>query len=57
MNWQIWAALLPALAAVVGVWVNLNSVLANALYKAHEYGRADIADIIIFIAAIALLSQ
>ena len=29
MNWQIWAALLPALAAVVGVWVNLNSEVAR----------------------------
>ena len=39
------------------IWIILFTVLANAIYKAHEYGRADIADIIIFIAGIALLSQ
>ena len=29
MNWEIWAALLPVIAGIVGVWVNLNSTVAR----------------------------
>ena len=29
MDWQIWAALLPVIAGIVGVWVNLNSEVAR----------------------------
>ena len=29
MDWQIWAAVLPVLAGIVGVWVNLNSEVAR----------------------------
>ena len=29
MNWQVWAAFLPTIAALVGVWVNLNSEVAR----------------------------
>ena len=29
MDWQIWAAVLPVIAGIVGVWVNLNSTVAR----------------------------
>ncbi len=29
MDWQIWAAFLPVIVGIVGVWVNLNSTVAR----------------------------
>ena len=29
MDWQIWAAVLPVIVGIVGVWVNLNSTVAR----------------------------
>ena len=37
------------------IWVILATVFANMVYKAREYGRADIADLIIFVAALGIL--
>ena len=86
---EVILALVPVVAGIVGVWVNLNStvarlksrviqlelhqdefkrdmkelleavhkielMLANMIYKARNYGRGDVADIIIFIAAISI---
>ena len=37
------------------IWIILATVLVNATYKAREYGRADVADIIIFVAACSII--
>jgi len=37
------------------IYLILATVLVNMVYKAREYGRADIADLIIAIAALAIL--
>ena len=37
------------------IYVILATVFANMVYKAREYGRADIADLIIAIAALGIL--
>lgn len=37
------------------IWIILATVTVNVIYKAREYGRADVADLIILIAAFALL--
>ena len=39
------------------IWVILATVFANMVYKAREYGRADIADLIIAIAALVIVFQ
>ena len=39
------------------IYIILATVIANIAYKAHIYGRGDVADIIIFIAAIVLALQ
>lgn len=36
------------------IFIILATVLANMIYKARNYGRGDVADIIIFIAAISI---
>ena len=36
------------------IFIILDTVLANMIYKARNYGRGDVADIIIFIAAISI---
>jgi hypothetical protein len=36
------------------IYVILATVIANIIYKAKQYGRGDVADIIILIAAIAI---
>ena len=37
------------------IWVILATVTVNVIFKAREYGRADVADLIILVAAFALL--
>lgn len=37
------------------IWIILATVTVNVMYKAREYGRADVADLIILVAAFALL--
>jgi len=39
------------------IFIILATVLANMVYKARQYGRGDIADIIILIAAVAIALQ
>lgn len=39
------------------IYIILATVLANMVYKARQYGRGDVADIIIFIAASAIALQ
>jgi hypothetical protein len=36
------------------IFIILATVLANMVYKARQYGRGDVADIIILIAAISI---
>ena len=36
------------------IFIILATVLANMIYKARNYGRGDIADVIILIAAISI---
>jgi hypothetical protein len=36
------------------IYVILATVVANIIYKAKQYGRGDVADIIILIAAISI---
>ena len=37
------------------IYIILATVTVNVLFKAREYGRADVADLIILVAAFALL--
>jgi hypothetical protein len=37
------------------IYIILATVFANMVYKAREYGRADIADLIIAVAAFAIV--
>lgn len=37
------------------IYIILATVTVNVMYKAREYGRADVADLIILVAAFALL--
>jgi len=37
------------------IFIILATVALNVIYKAREYGRADIADLIIIIAALAIV--
>lgn len=37
------------------IWIILATVTVNVMFKAREYGRADVADLIILVAAFALL--
>lgn len=37
------------------IFIILATVFANMVYKAREYGRADIADLIIAVAALAIV--
>ena len=37
------------------VYIILATVIVNIIYKARQYGRGDLADVIIFIAAISLV--
>ncbi len=37
------------------IFIILATVTANVIYKAREYERADIADLIILVAAFAIL--
>ncbi len=37
------------------IYIILATVTVNVIYKAREYGRADVADLIILVAAFALL--
>ncbi len=37
------------------IYIILITVFANMVYKAREYGRADIADLIIAVAALAII--
>ena len=37
------------------IYLILATVFANMVYKAREYGRADIADLIIAIAALKII--
>jgi len=39
------------------IYIILATVLANMVYKAWQYGRGDVADIIILIAAVAIALQ
>jgi hypothetical protein len=39
------------------IYIILATVLANIIYKAYIYGRGDIADVIIFIAAFSIALQ
>ena len=39
MNWEIWAALLPVIAGIVGVWVNLNSTVARLKKQGYAVGN------------------
>ena len=39
------------------IYIILATVLANIIYKAYVYGRGDIADVIIFIAAFSIALQ
>ena len=36
------------------IYVILATVVANIIYKAKQYGRGDVADVIIFIAAVSI---
>jgi len=36
------------------IYIILATVLANMTYKAYYYGRGDVADVIIFIAAFSI---
>ena len=36
------------------IYVILATVIANIIYKAKQYGRGDVADVIIFIAAVSI---
>jgi len=36
------------------IYIILATVVANIIYKAKQYGRGDIADVIILIAAVAI---
>jgi len=36
------------------IFIILATVVANIIYKAKQYGRGDIADVIILIAAVAI---
>lgn len=36
------------------IFIILATVLANMIYKARQYGRGDIADVIILIAAVSI---
>jgi hypothetical protein len=36
------------------IFIILATVLANMIYKARNYGRGDIADVIILIAAVSI---
>jgi len=37
------------------IWIILATVTVNVIFKAREYGRADVADLIILVAAFAIL--
>lgn len=37
------------------IWIILATVFANMVYKAREYGRADIADLIILVATLVII--
>jgi len=37
------------------IYIILATVTVNVIYKAREFGRADVADLIILVAAFALL--
>jgi len=37
------------------IWIILATITVNVIFKAREYGRADVADLIILVAAFALL--
>ena len=37
------------------IYIILATVFANMVYKAREYGRADIADLIIAVAALGIV--
>ncbi len=37
------------------IYIILATVTVNVMFKAREYGRADVADLIILVAAFALL--
>jgi len=37
------------------IFIILATVFANMVYKAREYGRADIADLIIAVAALGIV--
>jgi hypothetical protein len=39
------------------IWIILATITVNVTYKAREYGRADVADLIIMVAACAILLQ
>jgi len=39
------------------IFIILATVLVNMVYKARQYGRGDVADIIILIAAVAIALQ
>jgi hypothetical protein len=39
------------------IYIILATVLANMIYKAYIYGRGDVADVIIFIAAFSIALQ
>lgn len=39
------------------IWIILATVFANMVYKAREYGRADIGDLIIAVAALTIVFQ
>lgn len=39
------------------IYIILATVLTNIVYKAYVYGRGDMADVIIFIAAFAIALQ
>jgi hypothetical protein len=39
------------------IYIILATVLANMTYKAYHYGRGDVADVIIFIAAFSIALQ
>jgi hypothetical protein len=37
------------------IWIILATITVNVIYKAREYGRADVADLIILVAACSIL--
>ena len=37
------------------IYIILATIIVNVIYKAREYGRADVADLIIMVAASAIL--